>query len=345
MMRSYALLLPAFWTGPTGQAITAAGKDARIVATYLLTCEHANMLGLYRLPLLYAAEETGLKRREVLAALAQLKSMEFAVYDPETEFVWVCEMARFQLGLLPHEPLKEGDHRAQGSARLYKQLSSNPFLLPFYARYAQILRLPLQRDFLTEKKPLGSPFGGASEPLIRGYDPDHDPDLLRKGEVGETKTVSLLREELTAEKIRERWNTIPGVKPCKKLGKTIGDRIQARLKEYPSQDWWAEFIQQVQASDFLCGRTNGPKGPFRASLTWVLSPTNLDKLLAGDYDPIISKGHRPVHTCTKRVQGLNERFLRSCGQPANPESRPTEPRCSQHLSEATRPKELSHAAH
>lgn len=344
-MRIFATLRSQFWTGTTGKAITAAGKDTRIVATYLLTCEHANMIGLYRLPLLYASEETGLKRREVLSALEQLRTADFAVYDQETEFVWVCEMARYQLDLSPCEAIKEGDHRAQGAARLYKQLAPNPFLLPFYERYAQILRLPLQRDFLTEKKPLGSPLVGSSETLIRGYGPVPDPDLLRKGETGETKTVSLPSSELTSEKVREGWNAIPGVKPCKKLGKTIRDRIQARLKEYPSLDWWTEFLQQVQASDFLCGRTNGTKGPFHASIDWILGPKVLDKLLAGNYDPVTSNGHGPARTCTKRIQGPDERFLHPCGQPASPESRPTDPRCSQHLSEATRPKELSHAAH
>ena len=344
-MRTYSMLLPAFWTGITGKAITAAGKDARIVAAYLLTCEHANMFGFYRLPLLYATEETGLKRREVLAALAQLKLANFAIYDQETEFVWIVEMARFQLGLLPGEMLKDGDKRAKGAARLYKQLPSNPFLGPFYDRYSQILGLPIKRDFLLETKPPASPFGGASEPLTRGYVPVPDPDLVRKGEAGETKPVSLLSSELTPEKIREDWNTIPGVKPCKKLGKTIGDRIHARLKEYPSQDWWTEFIQQVRASDFLCGRTNGSRGSFRASLAWVLAPTNLDKLLAGDYDPITSNGHGPAQTCTKRDKGPDGCLSPLCGQPASPQSRPTEPRCSQHLSEATRPKELTHATH
>lgn len=342
-MRAFATLRSQFWTGTTGKAITSAGKDARIVATYLLTCEHANMIGLYRLPLLYASEETGLKRREVLSALDQLRTAGFVKYDPDTEFVWVCEMARYQLDLLPQEAIKEGDHRAKGAARLYKQLASNPFLLPFFERYAQSLRLPLKRDFSTERKPLGSPLGGASEPLIRGYGPGHGLGPLRKGEVGETKTVSPPSTELTSEKVREDWNTIPGVKPCKKLGKTIGDRIQARLKEYPSQNWWTELLQQVRASDFLCGRTNGSRGPFHASLTWVLGPTNLDKLLAGDYDPIVSNGHSHSLTCTKPVQG--EKFLRPCGQPASPESRPTEPRCSEHLRTTSQPQTVNHVSH
>lgn len=339
-MRVFATLRSQFWTGTTGKAITAAGKDARIVATYLLTCEHANMIGLYRLPLLYVSEETGLKRREVSSALEQLGFMEFAAYDQETEYVWVCEMARYQLDLLPHEAIKEGDHRAQGAARIYKQLAPNPFLLPFYERYAPRLRLPLKRDLLAEKKPLRSPFGGASEPLIRGYGPVPDPDLVRKGDTGETKTALLSSTKMTPEKVQERWNGIPGVKSCKKLGKTIRDRIQARLNEYPSQDWWTELLQQVRASDFLCGRTSGKDGPFQASLDWILGPKNLDKLLAGNYDPVVSNGHDPGRTCTKRVQGPGEQFLRDCGQPASSESSPTEPRCVGHLSKPNRTKEL-----
>lgn len=342
-MRSFATVLSQFWTGRTGKAITAAGKDARIVSTYLLTCEHANMLGLYRLPMLYAAEETGLKHREVAAALKQLQGFEFAYYDEATEFVWVSEMARFQLGLLPGETLKEGDKRAKGAARLYKQISSNPFLGPFHDRYSQILGLPFRRDFLAETETHASPFEGASEPLARGYGPGLDLD--RKGDTGETRTPSSSPSGLTPQQIQERWNAIPGVKPCKEIGKTIRAEISRRITEHAGLDWWDNFFKLVRASDFLCGRTNGTRGPYRVSLAWILTPANLDKLLAGDYDPIASSSHSQTLTCTKRVQSSGDNFLHSCGQPASEQSRHTEPRCTEHLSEANRAKELTYAAH
>ena len=59
----------------------------------------------------------------------------------------------------------------------------------------------------------------------------------------------------------------------------------------------------------------------------------------------LHNGHGPSPTCTKRVQNQGDRFLHPCDQPASPESRPTEPRCSGHLSEAIQPKELINAAH
>jgi hypothetical protein len=287
------------------------------------------MLGLYRLRMLYAADETGLKRGELTAAMERLKDMDFARYDWETEFVWVTEMARFQLMLLRGEGLKEGDHRVKGIARLYRQLPSNPFLGPFYDRYAEVLWLPHRRDFLSESSILPSTLGASGKSLIRDDFPVPDVVLGRKGDTGETKSGSLASTELTVENIRERWNDIPGVKPCKAIGETIREKIHSRLKQHPQPEWWHRLFQLVKASDFLCGRTNGKNGPFHASLDWVLGPRNLDKILAGNYDSMFSSISSV--TCSKRIPLNGSQFLRECGQPVSPHSRPTEPRCEQHL--------------
>ena len=287
-MRTFSTIRSQFWSGPTGKAITIAGKDTRILATYLLTCEHANMLGLYRLPQLYVAEETGLKRKEVTAAFENLKAIGFAYYDERAEFVWVVEMARFQLGLLPGEPVKDGDKRRHAVSKMYKQLPTNPFLGAFYDRYSETLILTLRRDFLLETKPLTSPIHGASMPHARDYDPVPDPVPDRKEITRETKTSPSPSTPLSPEEIQQRWNTIPGVKPCKALGTTIRKSVWARLKDYPDLSWWDGLFQRIQASDFLCGRTKGQQGPFHASLDWVLGPINLDKILAGNFDPLSS---------------------------------------------------------
>jgi hypothetical protein len=309
-MRSYTILLSPFWTGPTGKRITAAGKDARIVSTYVLSCDHSNMIGLYRLPLLYVMEETGLKRREILSAIEKLRSLEFSQYDEDTEFVWVREMARIQNGLLPGETLKEEDKRSKGIVALYKHLPSNPFLGPFFDRYADALRLPLRRDFHSERKDIQSPLHGASKPLGRGPISDSvsvlDPN--RNGQKGQRDGAGGV--ELTPEEIQTRWNAIPDVKPCKKLGDTIRARIQTRLQEHPDPNWWDALFQQVQASDFLCGRFNGSKPPFHVTLDWILKPTNLEKFEMGNYDAI--RSHAPA-ICTNRI--YNGRFLKDCGKP------------------------------
>jgi uncharacterized protein YdaU (DUF1376 family) len=47
------------------------------------------------------------------------------------------------------------------------------------------------------------------------------------------------------------------------------------------------------------------------------------------------------HTCTKRLQGPDDRFARPCGQPASPHGKPTEPRCHDHLAASS--KAVTHA--
>ena len=97
MSREYALVKPAIWNGKTGRAITRRGKDARIVADYLVTCPHANLIGLFYCAIPTIAYETGLTVDEVSLALAALEELNFAFYDAEAEVVWVLTMARYQL--------------------------------------------------------------------------------------------------------------------------------------------------------------------------------------------------------------------------------------------------------
>jgi hypothetical protein len=59
-MRGYSVVAPQFWIGDTGKALKKAGSEAVIVGLYLMTSPHANMLGLYYLPEVYIAHETGL---------------------------------------------------------------------------------------------------------------------------------------------------------------------------------------------------------------------------------------------------------------------------------------------
>ena len=91
---------------------------------------------------------------------------------------------------------------------------------------------------------------------------------------------------LTPEEIQNRWNAIPGVKPCKALLPTITKRIKVYLNMHPDSAWWDTLFQQVRAADFLCGRRNGRDGPFQATLEWTLRSGNLDKIVSGDYDKV-----------------------------------------------------------
>src|SRR5574338_1101871 len=55
------------------------------------------------------------------------------------------------------------------------------------------------------------------------------------------------------EKIVERWNLIPGVKPVTKLGEGLRKRIVLRAKNH-DEAWWIETFDRIAKSDFLCNR-------------------------------------------------------------------------------------------
>ena len=86
------------------------------------------------------------------------------------------------------------------------------------------------------------------------------------------------------EQIRERWNLIAGVKPCKKIEGALLVKIKKLLKEH-SPTWWDELFLEIQGSAFLTGRTPGRDGkkPFQIDLDWATGPINLGKILSGKY--------------------------------------------------------------
>lgn len=141
-MREYSVVTPGFWNGGTGRRIRAAGVAARVAAMYLLTGSQANALGLYYMPLAFMAHETGLGEAETTRAMAVLQDLGFCRYDADSECVWVPEMARFQVA----GRLKPADHRVRFVNDLYARLPDNPFLGPFFDRYAADLCLAGRRD-------------------------------------------------------------------------------------------------------------------------------------------------------------------------------------------------------
>lgn len=150
-MRDYSILTPTFWIGQTGKALRGH-TEAQIVAIYLLSSPHANMLGLYYLPLIYIAHETGLTTEGASKGLQRLSEEGYAHYDEISEYVWVVEMARYQIG----GSLDIKDNRVKGIQREYDSLPSNCFLGQFFDKYHEPFHLKSPRKPEAPSKPLRS---------------------------------------------------------------------------------------------------------------------------------------------------------------------------------------------
>lgn len=151
-MREYARVSPRFWVGETGREIRSKGSDAQLLALYLMTSPHSNMIGMYWCPVAYMAHETGMSFEGASKALQSLVDCSFCTYDTSSEVVWVTEMASYQVG----ECLSEKDNQVKGVQKVYDELPKNPFLSMFYERYGQPFRMANRRHYEPPSKPLAS---------------------------------------------------------------------------------------------------------------------------------------------------------------------------------------------
>lgn len=140
-MRDYAKLSPTFWTGATGKALRRRGSEAVIVALYLVSSPHSNMLGLYYQPVMYMAHETGLGIEGASKGLQWCIEAGFCSFDADTEMVFVHEMAAWQIA----DELSSTDKRCKGIQKDYEALPENPFLGAWFDRYESAFHLTRKR--------------------------------------------------------------------------------------------------------------------------------------------------------------------------------------------------------
>jgi hypothetical protein len=157
-MRDFAKLLPQFWIGATGRKLHKGCPEATVVAVYLISGPQSNMLGLYYLPKMYIAHETGLGVEGAAKGLQRAIEAGFCQYDDESETVFIPEMARFQIA----ERLEPKDNRCRWVQRAYDALPENPFLGTFYEKYASAFHLKKSRAKAIETL---SPSEAPSKPI------------------------------------------------------------------------------------------------------------------------------------------------------------------------------------
>ncbi len=136
-MRDYAKVMPSFWIGQSGKKLRG-DVDAQLLALYLMTSPHANMIGVYHCPILYMAHETGLSHEGASKALARLIEAGFCYYEEGSETVFVCRMAAFQID----ESLKPNDKRVLGVIKDWQNIDSEEIRHRFFAIYSESFHLP-----------------------------------------------------------------------------------------------------------------------------------------------------------------------------------------------------------
>ena len=138
-MRDYSVVSPRFWIGATGKELRG-NAHAQVLALYLMTSPHANMIGVFHCPLIYMAHETGLGMEGASKALQSLIEAKFCTYEESSETVFVHRMAAFQIG----DQLSEQDKRCKGVEREWNNIPSAQLRQAFFAIYSGAFHLPKQ---------------------------------------------------------------------------------------------------------------------------------------------------------------------------------------------------------
>lgn len=71
-----------------------------------------------------------------------------------------------------------------------------------------------------------------------------------------------------------------------KLGEARRRHLLARWREHPTMDWWQQYFERIEASDFLTGRSKRGDGHenWIADFDFILKPTKRDSIMEGKYD-------------------------------------------------------------
>lgn len=155
-MRDYGSVSPKFWIAGTGKSLRG-NLPAQVVALYLMTSPHANMIGVFYCPIDSIAKETGLPLEGASEALRCLIEADFCRFDETTEEVFVTRMAAYQIG----EQLDPKDKRCIGVARELEKVSSDRMRIGFRANYAVPYHLPIPASVAP---PADTPIEAPSKP-------------------------------------------------------------------------------------------------------------------------------------------------------------------------------------
>ncbi|MDM9629525.1 hypothetical protein QTL95_26940 [Rhizobium sp. S152] len=169
-MRKFASVPPRVWQADL-KAIRG-DTEAIVVHYHLTTSGHANMLGLYYVPVAYIAHELGISSEGASKGLLSLMQAGICEYDFDRDLVWVREMAADQVA----PQLSPKDKRVRGIAEQLAMLPICPTTLGFYQKYRLPFHLHDERC-LEDFEMAITDFGEAPSKPLRSKEKDKDKDL------------------------------------------------------------------------------------------------------------------------------------------------------------------------
>ncbi len=283
-MRDYGIVSPRFWTGETGKQLRQ-DPQAQVLALYLMTSPHSNMLGVYYCPVMYMAHETGLGMEGASKALARLIEAGFCKFDEAAETVFVVKMAAYQIG----ESLHANDKRVVGIRKEVEKMASSPLKTAFLAEYGTAFQLT------SKEAQNDSPLEAPSKPH-RSQEQEQEQEVKKTSSSLSTAVLPTCPHRQILALYAKHLPNLPQPKPELWEGQRAKD-LTARWRwlltktkqsgeryattEAEGLDWFDRFFGYVAQSDFLSGRS----GVWTScDLGWLVKAENFAKVVQGNYE-------------------------------------------------------------
>jgi hypothetical protein len=148
-LRDYGRVYSAFWQSPE---IRALPEDARTLALYLLTAPHGNLIGCFRLPDAYAADDLQWTAERVSEGFRKLEEAAFVRRDEATKWVFIAKYLKWNAFENPN--VARAAHKALDQV---PALSLKPALALALLEFGQHLTEELTKACQTLSEPLRKP--------------------------------------------------------------------------------------------------------------------------------------------------------------------------------------------
>ena len=302
-MRDYGIVSPRFWIGETGRKLRSMPYAQR-VAMYLLTAPASEMTGVYYCPVATILNDVGLPSeslardhegalKAVIEALKALQSLDFCEFDFDSEYVFVKEMARWQIA----EKLKPTDNRVKGIIKTVESMPE-PMRSRFIARYNDDFSLGFEVGKQQKNKAPSEPLRSQEQEQEQEQDINKDvsdetsssdsPALTLDGESDAPKRAPSVPLQKIVDTYNSKLGSQLGV--CRQLNKQRQGNLRQRWADIsriveskdPKEvlEGFAAFYDKIGRSDFLMGRATD----FKATFDWIHNSSNFLKIYEGNYE-------------------------------------------------------------
>ena len=146
-MRIYGCLQTKFWTLSEVQNLS---DQAKLLGAYLNSSMHTTMLGCFRVPVGYIADDLKWNVDVVISALAELSSINYLTYDADSSYVLIHVF-------LNHNPI-ENPNQAKHILKLFDKVPQCVSVYPHLIEILQSHKKQLDEEFCNRLETLSKEF-------------------------------------------------------------------------------------------------------------------------------------------------------------------------------------------